>query len=749
MADARPSARATDDAGVVVGDFLRRAQLRLRALAAIRGATVGALVAAAAVLTRLGPFDFAIQSVTDPINGSLTERVGTSGVMTSLAALALILALVAVGAVIAVLLDARARTAARVEGRVPTSRNLILTAAELLERADNSVNGAKNASLTQSFTDPKYGSLTESAAISDIVLGRAAALTGGLRLSELFPARTATALMAVGLAALSASVVFSAGRPAGRSLFSRVDPAAAAVRSIDIDVQPPAYTGRPSERLRDPARIATIAGSQLQLTVRADAATVALEFAGASQALAAVAPGTFTGSINAAADGLLAIIARDPTGAAGTRRLIDLAATPDLPPRVRITEPARDYLLPAANRTLPITIDASDDIALVSLRLRYTKISGSGENFTFKDGEVTIDLKKNDARTWSARAAWALASLGLEKGDMVIYRAVATDGRPGAPPAESDTFIVEITAPGAVATEGFAIDDRENKYAISQQMVIVKTARLLAARASMSTENFNSASLDLAAEQRQVRAEFVFMMGGELADAGLDLSTLNEEAEAAGEADIAAGRLANSGHIDLLRAIRSMSRAAAQLADPNPAAALPIEKEALAHLQKAFSRSRYILRTLGSRERLDASRRLTGVLAALGRDSRPAAEIAPDPMAAQIRRAMADVSALAADPSLSSRAGAERLGRLAQQVRQIDPTSTHLRDAASALAEAARAVEAANGRSSMDAIFDKVTVNLAHAVQARSQPAASSTTTPDLQKLAGTLADELRKGGRR
>ena len=280
-------------------------------------------------------------------------------------------------------------------------------------------------------------------------------------------------------------------------------------------------------------------------------------------------------------------------------------------------------------------------------------------------------------------------------------------------------------------------------------MVIVKTERLLAARASMSVENFNSASLDLAAEQRQVRAEFVFMMGGELADAGIDMSTLNEEAEAEGEADIAAGRLANSGHIDLLRAIRSMSRAAAQLADPNPAAALPVEKEALAHLQKAFSRSRYILRTLGSRERLDPARRLTGVLAALARDVRPAAEIAPDPIAAEIRRAMVDVAALAVDPSLKSRAGSEKIGRLAQQVRQIDPGSTHLREASAALADVARTIEGATTRGSTSAAFDKVTVNLARALELRSQPAASSTMSPDLKKLAGALADELRKGGGR
>jgi hypothetical protein len=96
--------------------------------------------------------------------------------------------------------------------------------------------------------------------------------------------------------------------------------------------------------------------------------------------------------------------------------------------------------------------------------------------------------------------------------------------------------------------------------------------------------------------------------------------------EAAGEEDLAAGRQANKGRLELLRAIRSMSQAAARLAEVDAPGALPIEKEALDFLQRAFSRSRYLLRTLSQREQIDLSRRLTGVLAALARDARPSGE---------------------------------------------------------------------------------------------------------------------------
>jgi hypothetical protein len=90
----------------------------------------------------------------------------------------------------------------------------------------------------------------------------------------------------------------------------------------------------------------------------------------------------------------------------------------------------------------------------------------------------------------------------------------------------------------------------------------------------MAPADYQREAEGIAAEQRQVRAEFVFMMGGELADFGLDTTTLNEEVEAAGEGDLAAGRNANQGRADLIRAIRSMSRAAAHLAGPDLALAL-------------------------------------------------------------------------------------------------------------------------------------------------------------------------------
>src|ERR1043166_6240538 len=98
---------------------------------------------------------------------------------------------------------------------------------------------------------------------------------------------------------------------------------------------------------------------------------------------------------------------------------------------------------------------------------------------------------------------------------MGVYRALARDGRPGVAPTESDAWIIDITAPGMIAAAGFSMDETENKYALSQQMVILKTERLIAKASSLPPDSVSAQAQLIAAEQRAVRAEFVFMMGGE------------------------------------------------------------------------------------------------------------------------------------------------------------------------------------------------------------------------------------------
>jgi hypothetical protein len=640
-----------------------------------------------------------------PRSSMLAAALISAGIATALGGLAWILPTMS-----------RVRLAAGIERRTPASRNLVMTATELL---------------TAGPTAPAY--------VRSRVFDDAARLTRQLSIGGLVPFRGAAIAAMVAVAAWSGALVWASARVPEGAMAKPSSPTAATIDGVTVEVIPPEYARRPARTHNDPQRVEALASSTVRVTVVADAARLDLETIGGRRALDAVAARKFSTSIVADADGFLAITPAAADGTSGTRRLIGLSVTADDTPRVKVTSPGKDLLLANGDHRLAVGIEAQDDLGLAALRLTYTRIAGSGESFSFTEGEVPVEIAKASDVGWTGRATWRLGALGLQPGDMVIYRATATDRRPGAPVAESETFIIEVVSPGVLASEGFAVDDRPEKYAVSQQMVIVKTERLLARRGSMSAEDFRDEATGLAAEQRQVRAEFVFMMGGELADAGLDPTMLNEEEEAAGEDDLAAGRLANQGRLDLMRAIRSMSRAAARLADHDAAAALPIEKAALAALQRAFSRSRYILRTLGERERLDLSRRLTGVLAALARSRRPAVEPEPQPRTVALRRLLADTAALAAN----LRAGtdiASRSAELAQRALQIDPASPPLAEIASLLAARGPATPAA---------LDRATAMLASLVRAELGAAPARTPDPEVAALDGALADERRRRGRR
>ena len=107
----------------------------------------------------------------------------------------------------------------------------------------------------------------------------------------------------------------------------------------------------------------------------------------------------------------------------------------------------------------------------------------------------------------------------------------------------------------------------------------------------------------LAIAQRRVRAEFVFMLGGEVED---------EFEEAAHSHEVEGGRLENKGQGDLTEAVRQMSLAETRLTAAEVREALPYEYKALAALQAAFGKARYVMRTLPSPVQIDASRRLQG-----------------------------------------------------------------------------------------------------------------------------------------
>jgi hypothetical protein len=422
--------------------------------------------------------------------------------------------------------------------------------------------------------------------------------------------------------------------------------------------------------------------------------------------------------------------------------------SPDALPAVRLTAPGRDLVYAGGNPRIAFDAHATDDYGLRSLVLRYTKVTGSGENFEFKEGEIPLAVKTAGTRDWSGSVSRSLAELDLKDGDMLVYRAVAADARPGDGTAASDAFFIEISKLGVAAGDAFTLPEEESKYALSQQMLIVKTERLQQKRSSLSADDLAEQSLNLAVEQRMIRAEFVFMLGGEVND---------EEVEAEQSVELQAGRLQNRGQRDLRAATIAMSQAEKLLTGVNVAGALVAERAAVAALQRAFSRDRYILRAMATRSQLDPARRLTGALAEATGWRRVPPNLTVNRRTALLQDLLRGIAELVsvrlkpdatetpsdAAPSIPLVSGFSRTRALvlAEEAIRIDPSSTSLRTVATELQRAADAAENSTRSAALAA------ASAAASSEARRAQAGAPLRSPSIAPaLGGAFADAMRRG---
>ena len=138
-------------------------------------------------------------------------------------------------------------------------------------------------------------------------------------------------------------------------------------------------------------------------------------------------------SVVADADGFLAIEPASTAGGRGTRRLIGLVVTPDRPPQLKVDDARpRPAAAEHAPRARSRVTDATDDLALADA-VRAVHEGRPAPARTSRSRPARCPRRSRARPTPRGRdaASLALAALKLEPGDMVIYRGVAADRRPG------------------------------------------------------------------------------------------------------------------------------------------------------------------------------------------------------------------------------------------------------------------------------------------------------------------------------
>jgi hypothetical protein len=539
---------------------------------------------------------------------------------------------------------------------------------------------------------------------------------------EMRPARRQAALaaaVAIAAVALPTAAVRRTGHDAPRP-GSIADTAPGRLGAVTVHVTRPAYLGGAVDEMPAPPAIDVVEGSTVTLRIEAAGAAVQVSRDGEAPHVISINGGAAQLTLPSPPTGTW-VLTSAGAGATAGARLLTVRVVPDAPPQVRVLTPGRDRRQARPLADVPVTLEARDDHGLRDLHLRFTTVSGSGEGLTFVDRDVPAAVTRRHDGTWNARALLPLSSLTLADGDLVVYRGVAADARPGASPVESDAFVIDVGPLRSASDAGGGGEDvdPEDRQGISQQMVIVKTERLHAQRSRLGPEARLAESQGLAIEQRMVRAEFVFLMGGEVQD---------EVEEAAHAHELVEGRLENQGQSALLGATRAMSRAEARLTAGDTGGALVAEREALRLLRQAFDRRRFLLRPVAERARLDPARRLQGPPPPSPPPALPVVPGAGPGNWEVVQRAADALAEVARDPARDLVAAAAR-------VAAIDPADAATVSVASALVRASSPSERAKALDAAQRLVHQ-------AAAARLRPA---TRPSDDAGLSGAVVDALRR----
>ena len=180
-----------------------------------------------------------------------------------------------------------------------------------------------------------------------------------------------------------------------RDIAGSTDHGGATATTVTAKIVPPAYTREgPRGRFRTRIAIEALQGSRLESLCprwRRLAASIRIRCARFPRI-----GDTTAVDLPLVRSGYVAIEPADSTSG-GTRRLLPIAVIPDRAPAIRVEKPGKDLLLPDATPVVGVAATAADDFGLQSLELRYTKVSGSGEQFEFKEGTLPLSISRDSA----------------------------------------------------------------------------------------------------------------------------------------------------------------------------------------------------------------------------------------------------------------------------------------------------------------------------------------------------------------
>jgi hypothetical protein len=212
------------------------------------------------------------------------------------------------------------------------------------------------------------------------------------------------------------------------------------VGAITMRAVYPAYLQRPAETLPVGEPAAVPRGTIIELAGRASTPLAAVGLVRERDSVA-LRPDSraFTGRFAPAVSGVWQWYARGVNAAVtDLPAAFEVTVVPDSAPRVELLAPAADTVVAAADRVM-LQVAASDDHGLALIELQTWRTGPKGSQPI-----ATQRIAADQGPTWSANSILDLAARGLQPGDALHVRVIATDNSPWAQRGESRELLLKV-----------------------------------------------------------------------------------------------------------------------------------------------------------------------------------------------------------------------------------------------------------------------------------------------------------------
>jgi hypothetical protein len=219
------------------------------------------------------------------------------------------------------------------------------------------------------------------------------------------------------------------------------------VGAVSMRAVYPAYLGRDAEGLPagEPARVPQ--GTLIGIAGRASTVLADVRLVGPAGEIPLRPAGrAFDGRFEARASGTWTWVARGTGGPITDVPLpIELQVVPDSAPRVQLVAPASDTAVAASDRVV-LRVSASDDHGLAMLALHARRrAGGAAAAHGERPGPPGVQrIPAPQAPLWDGAVTVDLATWGLEPGDALALRIVATDNSPWGQTGASRELVLKV-----------------------------------------------------------------------------------------------------------------------------------------------------------------------------------------------------------------------------------------------------------------------------------------------------------------